>query len=602
MSDVDDVQYIIFAAINSSQTWQIGDASFTESDTYDSDDGSMASMTAAGGETLTYGYDTIKRLSTVTAKTASATTIYKQTFAYKTISGSQTSTQVSSLTYSSLDDTTSYTYIYDAYGRITRETDATAAYTGYSYDVLNQLRYATMYNSSGVADYRYKYFYDNSGNLVNWYINNNDNTETYENHTYTYGNTSWPDLLTAFDGYGIAYEGQTYNSTTNTVTGTAVSGNPISYYNGTRWTFGWSNGRQLTSASKTATSISYAYDLNGLRTSKTVGTKTYTYVYAGGKLLQQTDGTNTWNFAYAANGNPFSLTYNGTTYYYITNQMGDVMYLVNATGTRVAAYTYDPYGKVLTATGTMATVNPLRYRGYYYDTETGFYYLQSRYYDPAICRFINADGYASTGQSVVGYNMFSYCNNHPTGMRDISGNMAGKSNTVVMADRAAVPKCSGDPEAIEFIRRHQQENVLAFQNLFEDENVSNYYATIYTADIKTGATLSDAMGWIGALGFGLGFVQTPWGKVASIAIGILTTPGAGLFSLIHDDNDCPPDGFYTVIEIWGEIDSYKTNHSYGTTTTTIYNVRILYCTKYDSDGLYQCVYTQNRYITVDVWE
>ena len=90
-------------------------------------------------------------------------------------------------------------------------------------------------------------------------------------------------------------------------------------------------------------------------------------------------------------------------------------------GNEVAAYDYDPYGKVISSTGDLAEINPLRYRGYYYDTETGFYYLQSRYYDPEICRFINADGYASTGQSYLGYNIFSYCNNSPVNASDPNG-------------------------------------------------------------------------------------------------------------------------------------------------------------------------------------
>ena len=122
---------------------------------------------------------------------------------------------------------------------------------------------------------------------------------------------------------------------------------------------------------------------------------------------------------------PYSLIYNNgtttTTYYYITNLQGDVMYLVDASGNEVAAYDYDPYGKAITATGTMAEINPLRYRGYYYDTETGFYYLQSRYYDPEICRFINADSYASTGQGLLGYNMFAYCQNNPIAFADYNG-------------------------------------------------------------------------------------------------------------------------------------------------------------------------------------
>lgn len=82
---------------------------------------------------------------------------------------------------------------------------------------------------------------------------------------------------------------------------------------------------------------------------------------------------------------------------------------------------HDAWGNVLTATGNLADVNPLRYRGYYFDTETGFYYLQSRYYDPIVKRFLNADSYASTGQGFVGYNMFAYCGNGPINCYDPSG-------------------------------------------------------------------------------------------------------------------------------------------------------------------------------------
>jgi len=95
------------------------------------------------------------------------------------------------------------------------------------------------------------------------------------------------------------------------------------------------------------------------------------------------------------------------TYYYITNLQGDVMYMVDEGGDEVASYDYDPYGKLLYSTGDFAETNPICYRGYYYDTETSFYYLQSRYYDPAICRFINCDGFTTTGQGLIGYNMFS---------------------------------------------------------------------------------------------------------------------------------------------------------------------------------------------------
>ena len=69
------------------------------------------------------------------------------------------------------------------------------------------------------------------------------------------------------------------------------------------------------------------------------------------------------------------------------------------------------------------TLNPFRYRGYYYDTDTGLYYLQSRYYNPQWGRFLNADGYVSTGTGMIGFNMYAYCNNNPVMGYDPNGNM-----------------------------------------------------------------------------------------------------------------------------------------------------------------------------------
>ena len=103
------------------------------------------------------------------------------------------------------------------------------------------------------------------------------------------------------------------------------------------------------------------------------------------------------------------------------NLQGDVVMLLDASGNTVAEYSYDAWGKVLSESGTLASTNPLRYRGYYYDKETKLYYLQSRYYDPQIGRFINADGLASTGQGILGCNMFAYCGNEPVGGSDPSG-------------------------------------------------------------------------------------------------------------------------------------------------------------------------------------
>ena len=160
-------------------------------------------------------------------------------------------------------------------------------------------------------------------------------------------------------------------------------------------------------------------------------------------------------FSYDAQGRPFAVKYsknNGvkfTNYFYALNQQGDVVKIfrpvavkdadgnvIGYTEKTYATYTYDAWGKLIgitnsagtsiinkqTTSTSLANLNPLRYRGYYYDNETGFYYLQSRYYDPAVKRFINADVYASTDSAdAIACNMFAYCGNNPVMHADPNG-------------------------------------------------------------------------------------------------------------------------------------------------------------------------------------
>ena len=204
------------------------------------------------------------------------------------------------------------------------------------------------------------------------------------------------------------------------------SGNPTSYYNGTRWGFEWEEGRRLVTANGGGKALTFTYDSDGLRLTKTVDGTTHNYLYASGKLLRETWGTNTLDFFYDESGHPYALKYNGTTYYYVTNLQGDVLHIVNGFGTPVVSYAYDPYGKPTITSDTsdisLGTINPLRYRGYVYDSETELYYLQSRYYDPTIGRFINADAAVATGQGLIGNNMYVYCGNNPVNRIDPTGN------------------------------------------------------------------------------------------------------------------------------------------------------------------------------------
>ena len=116
---------------------------------------------------------------------------------------------------------------------------------------------------------------------------------------------------------------------------------------------------------------------------------------------------------------------NGEDYLYRKNLQGDITGIYNPIGNLAVEYTYDAWGKLIDTTGflsgTVGEYNSLRYRGYYYDSDTGLYYLNSRYYDPETGRYINADGYNSTGQGIAGYNMFAYCGYNPINRNDPNG-------------------------------------------------------------------------------------------------------------------------------------------------------------------------------------
>ena len=135
-------------------------------------------------------------------------------------------------------------------------------------------------------------------------------------------------------------------------------------------------------------------------------------------------------FTYDESGNPYRVDYvnssgSTTSYYYVVNLQGDVTHIVNSSKTVLVRYNYNAFGEILSVTDTssvgIADKNPLRYRGYVFDTETGLYYCQSRYYDPTMGRFINADGQINLQEGFLGYNLFAYCGNDPVNRVDPTG-------------------------------------------------------------------------------------------------------------------------------------------------------------------------------------
>ena len=334
-----------------------------------------------------------------------ATTVKSDAYSYNNADASLTQHTISVLGNTAY----TYSYQYDNKGNITKITRVNAGSSksiNYTYDAANQL----VREDNQIAGYSWAMTYDNAGNMTSrkkYSYTTGTLGAVLLTQDFTYGKDGWGDVLTKINSANVLSD---------------ATGNILS--DGTAY-YTWKNGRQLATLIKGGVTWTFTYDANGLRTERTNGSTTYRYTYDGSKLTQMTVGSNALIFTYGINGQPMSVNYNGTDYYYITNALGDVVGILNSSGTEVVTYAYDAWGNLISTSGSMAytlgDLNPLRYRGYVYDRETGLYYLQSRYYNPAICRFISADAFVSTGQDILGYNMFAYCLNNPANMADPDG-------------------------------------------------------------------------------------------------------------------------------------------------------------------------------------
>ena len=306
----------------------------------------------------------------------------------------------------------SYDYSYDNNGNITEIKQNGKLINKYTYDSLNELKEEYDY----VNKFYINYSYDGAGNLQNKYEQVLDPTYGYptgtqNGNTYEYTDTSWKDKLTKVNGSNISYD---------------ANGNPLTYRDG--MSFEWENGRVLKKINTSDKSVQMSYDSSGMRTQKTVdGVKTNYYYDSNKNLIALVKGNDTLLFYYDSDGSATSFSYNGRMYFYVKNLQGDVVRIIDLAGTEVASYVYDAWGNIKDTKGepTVRELNPIRYRGYVYDTETSLYYLQSRYYDPFTGRFLNADIYCDTGTSTpLSTNMFAYCENNPISNADEGGYIA----------------------------------------------------------------------------------------------------------------------------------------------------------------------------------
>ena len=358
--------------------------------------------------------DDLGRVSTVTTKQNKSDTVFTKQYSYYHGSESNATTNmVGGISYKlSSDKVLDYGYNYTDTGNVENVYENGKKVAVYTYDELNQLMW---YADTRTGRY-IRIVYDNYGNIqkmesyslgTNWAP-----VKLLETRTYSYGDTNWKDKLTEFDGDSITYD---------------ANGNPLTYRDG--MSFEWENGRILKKINTSDKAIQMSYDSNGMRTQKSVdGVKTNYYYDSNKNLIALVKGNDTLLFYYDSDGSATSFSYNGTMYFYVKNLQGDVIRIIDLAGTEVASYVYDSWGNIKDTKGdtTVRELNPIRYRGYVYDTETSLYYLQSRYYDPFTGRFLNADDTAFVGTTgtVLSGNIFAYCENNPISNADESGYIA----------------------------------------------------------------------------------------------------------------------------------------------------------------------------------
>jgi len=293
-------------------------------------------------------------------------------------------------------------YEYDPNGNIIRTRNGfNKVVQEYEYDELNRL----------VKDNDTQIGYDNNGNIL-----------FKGDIEYVYN--SMGQLVRFGDEDGFAYD---------------KLGNPKTY-RGHR--LSWNNLRNLESHDD----IEFKYNVSGLRTYKShqVGDTLHEsyYHWANDQLISETrvatrntcnpeteeihihDTTTTLDYIYGVDGIIGFVKNNKDKFYFLKNIQGDVTKILNETGETVAEYTYDAWGHIIHSSGELADLNPIRYRGYYYDNETNLYYLKTRYYDPEVARFINMDDISILEISmdmINGLNLYAYCFNDPVNHFDDDG-------------------------------------------------------------------------------------------------------------------------------------------------------------------------------------
>ena len=375
----------------------------------------------------------------------------KLTSTYEYVDGGYGTNSTTPLVKKIAQNGVSFEYEYDTRGNITSEKRGDLT-TTYQYDALGQLIRVNDPHENAT----WVYNYDRGGNILSKvkYAYTTGTVDTaIETIPYVYGDSNWKDKLTSYNGQTITYD---------------AIGNPT---NDGTWTYTWQTGRQLKQMSAEGTNVSFKYDHNGMRVQKVVEQSWYpeitNYTYHGKLLTHMTVNYTDFDevahqdemhFFYDVMSKPLLVKFNEETYIYLHNSLGDIVGLLDCAGNLVVEYKYDVWGKLLSITGTHSDTlgkrNPFRYRGYIYDSETEFYYLNRRYYSPKLKRFINSEEPIHDTSDPLESNTFAYCFNDPLNNVDEDGEwgmpnwMKVAVGVVVIAGLAVATACTGGAAAV----------------------------------------------------------------------------------------------------------------------------------------------------------
>ena len=398
----------------------------------------VESVNMPNGAKVEYMHDHLERVTGIIVKNTTGNSVYAGS-TYEYSSGNGANTTSDTIDKVTLNVTNSqYSYVYDDCNNITEIYKNNALIRKYTYDDLQQMTREIIIEPGATTGKQYDFEYDLYGNI----LSKTESTYTVATGAITgsataqfsYTDSTWKDLLTSRGNMSFTYD--EIGNLRSLKNGSNTSG----YY------FNWGKGRQLESlafgetAENAEVYVEYGYNADGIRISRTFNVGGLEYIVDGDKILKQVGCgvgvLQTLEFYYDALGEIIGFNYANQDYYFGKNLQGDVVELYQD-GTLIATYEYDAWGKLLSikdANGVtiaddinsthVAVINPIRYRGYYYDIEKKMYYLNSRYYYPTIGRFISSDTtdvLTATPMDLTDKNLYAYCDNNPVVRVDCGG-------------------------------------------------------------------------------------------------------------------------------------------------------------------------------------